>query len=127
MKDKRSYADRKEYFRQHQKRWRATPRGKQSTRSTWRKHSLKTNFKRSDTRQRLNAGEKRSVFRSFAAYFARHDPVSVVPYAYLLDPTFKVCMNGVRRTEWLSEPLPTWIDEFGNTKGGGKWTGADFV
>ena len=124
MKDKRSYADRKEYFRQHQKRWRATARGKQSTRSTWRKHSLK----RSETRQRINASEKRSVFRSFAQYFARHDPVSVVRSAYLMgDPTFKVCMNGVRRTEWLSEPLPTWIDEFGNMKGGGKWTGADFV
>jgi len=123
-RSKRTYQDRAEYQREYQKRWRASQNGKAANRKIY----LKRRVLKSEQRQRRNERGKDDAFESFAALFNHYDPVSILPIAYLQDPSFRVSIKGGRsRTEWLSEPLPTWVDKNGIRQGGGRWNGGDFV
>lgn len=125
LRGSRTYRERAAYQREYQRRWRASETGRRINRKIY----LKRRVAKSEQRQRKNERGKARIFKSFAELFQDDvDRVSLLPNADVLrDPMFIVWSRGSRRTEFLSDPLPTWKRADGSLAGGLRWNGAEFT
>jgi hypothetical protein len=115
--------DRKEYLRACKKKYRASEHGK----DVIKRHYLKTRVDKGERQQRRVDRGKRSGYKTWTEFFSERGMVSILPLVSIQDPHFLVEINGTKKTEWLSAPLPSWTDANGNIHGGTKWNGADWV